>query len=109
MAGNLFSLGALKRIRLQDVIFPKGMVKAHRGPLLGIEDARKILGVLGRLLVGTIVKPTAGFSVLEVLSKNINALVHVHRTMHEAITRDKAHLYNKHAGAVQTGPIGRRH
>jgi ribulose-bisphosphate carboxylase large chain len=34
---------------------------------------------------------TAGFSALEVLSRNVNVPVHVHRTMHGAITRDKGH------------------
>jgi ribulose-bisphosphate carboxylase large chain len=184
VAGNLFGLGALKKVRLQDVVLPEGLVKAHRGPRFGIEDARKILGVFGRPLIGTIVKPkvgldpagtaavaaaavrggldlvkddetltdqsfcpmvprveavmnalerveketgkrafyavnvtagadqildraekaiehganmvmvdvlTAGFSALEVLSRNVKVPVHVHRTMHGAITRDKAH------------------
>lgn len=184
VAGNLFGLGALKKVRLEDVIFPESLVRAHRGPSFGIEDARKILGVFDRPLVGTIVKPkvgldpagtaavaaaavrggldlvkddetltdqkfcplvsrveavmsaldkvekemgkkafyavnvttgadqileraenavdhganmvmvdvlTAGFSALEVLSRNVNVPVHVHRTMHGAFTRDKAH------------------
>jgi ribulose-bisphosphate carboxylase large chain len=184
VAGNLFGLGALKKVRLQDVVLPEGLVTAHRGPRFGIEDARKILGVFGRPLVGTIVKPkvgldpagtaavaaaavrggldlvkddetltdqsfcpmvprveavmsaldkveketgkrafyavnvtagadqildraekaiehganmvmvdvlTAGFSALEVLSRNVKVPVHVHRTMHGAFTRDKAH------------------
>lgn len=184
VAGNLFGLGALKKVRLEDVIFPESLVRAHRGPSFGIEDARKILGVFDRPLVGTIVKPkvgldpagtaavaaaavrggldlvkddetltdqkfcplvsrveavmsaldkvekemgkkafyavnvttgadqileraenavdhganmvmvdvlTAGFSALEDLSRNVNVPVHVHRTMHGAFTRDKAH------------------
>lgn len=184
VAGNLFGLGALKKVRLEDVIFPEGLVKAHRGPRFGIEDARKILGVFERPFVGTIIKPkvgldpkgtaevagaavlggldlikddetltnqsfcpmvprleavmgaldkaeqetgkkafyavnvttgadqiltraetavdhganmvmvdvlTAGFSAVEVLSKNVNVPIHVHRTMHAALTRDKSH------------------
>lgn len=184
VAGNLFGLGALKKVRLQDVVFPESLVQAHRGPRFGIDEARKILGVYDRPLVGTIVKPkvgldpagtaavaaaavrggldlvkddetltdqsfcpliprleavmsaldrveqetgkrsfyavnvttgadrileraeaavdhganmvmvdvlTAGFSALEVLSKNVDVPVHVHRTMHGAFTRDKAH------------------
>jgi ribulose-bisphosphate carboxylase large chain len=184
VAGNLFGLGALKKVRLQDVIFPESLVRAHKGPKFGIEDARKILGVFDRPLVGTIVKPkvgldpagtaavaaaavrggldlvkddetltdqvfcplvprveavmsaldrveketgkkafyavnvtsgadqileraemavdhganmvmvdvlTAGFSALEVLSRHTSVPVHVHRTMHGAFTRDKAH------------------
>ena len=34
---------------------------------------------------------TAGFSALEVLSRNVNVRVHVHRTMHGAFSRDKGH------------------
>ena len=60
VAGNLFGLGALKKVRLQDVIFPESLVRAHKGPRFGIEDARKILGVYDRPLVGTIVKPKVG-------------------------------------------------
>lgn len=184
VAGNLFGLGALKKVRLQDIIFPDSLLSAHKGPRFGIEDARKILGVYDRPLVGTIVKPkvgldpkgtaevaaaavrggldlvkddetltdqsfcpiiprleavmsaldrveketgkkafyavnvtagsdvileraeravehganmvmidvlTAGFSALEQLSRNLDVPVHVHRTMHGAFTRDRAH------------------
>jgi len=184
VAGNLFGLGDLKKVRLQDIIFPERLARAHRGPRFGIEDARKILGVNDRPLVGTIVKPkvgldpaataavaaaavrggldlvkddetltdqkfcplasrveevmsaldkvetetgkkafyavnvttgadqileraekavdlganmvmvdvlTAGFSALEVLSRNVKVPVHVHRTMHGAFTRDRSH------------------
>lgn len=184
VAGNLFGLGDLKKVRLQDVIFPESLMHAHKGPRFGIEDARRILDVHHRPFVGTIVKPkvgldpkgtaavasaavrggldlvkddetltdqsfcrliprleavmdsldkveketgkkafyavnvttgadqileraeeavdhganmvmidvlTSGFSALEVLSRNINVPIHVHRTMHGAFTRDKAH------------------
>jgi len=184
IAGNLFGLGSLKKVRLLDVDFPESLVRAHRGPRFGIDDARRLIEAYGRPLVGTIVKPkvgldpagtaevaaaavrggldlvkddetltdqsfcpmvkrveavmsaldkveqetgkkafyavnvttgadqilersekavdhganmvmvdvlTAGFSALEVLSRNVNVPVHVHRTMHGAITRDKGH------------------
>ncbi len=184
VAGNLFGLGALKKVRLQDVLFPESLVRAHKGPRFGIEDAREILGVFDRPFVGTIVKPkvgldpkgtadvaaaavrggldlvkddetltdqrfcpmvprveavmsaldkiemetgkkafyavnvttgadqileraqravdhganmvmvdvlTAGFSAVEVLSRNVKVPIHVHRTMHAAFTRDRAH------------------
>jgi ribulose-bisphosphate carboxylase large chain len=60
VAGNLFGLGDLKKVRLQDVIFPDSLLSAHRGPRFGIEDARKFLGVYDRPLIGTIVKPKVG-------------------------------------------------
>jgi len=60
VAGNLFGLGDLKKVRLLDIIFPESLLRAHKGPRFGIEDARKILGVFDRPLVGTIVKPKVG-------------------------------------------------
>lgn len=184
IAGNLFGLGALKKVRLLDVDFPESLVRVHPGPRFGIEDARKIIEAYNRPFVGTIVKPkvgldpagtaevaaaavrggldlvkddetltdqsfcpmiprleavmsaldkveqetgkkafyavnvttgadqileraekavdhganmvmidvlTAGFSALEVLSRNVKVPIHVHRTMHGAMTRDKGH------------------
>lgn len=184
VAGNLFGLEALQKVRLQEVIFPRKLVRAHQGPQVGIEEARRLVEAYGRPLVGTIVKPkvgldprgtaevaaaavkggldlvkddetltdqafcpmvprveevmsmlekveletgkkafyavnvtsgadqileraeralehganmvmvdvlTAGFSSLEVLSRNLKVPIHVHRTMHGALTRDKAH------------------
>ncbi|MEM2096855.1 MAG: RuBisCO large subunit C-terminal-like domain-containing protein [Methanothrix sp.] len=160
------------------------MVRAHSGPKFGIEEARRIINVHDRPLVGTIVKPkvglnprqtaevagaavrggldlvkddetltdqrfcpmeerveevmaeldrvesetgkrafyavnvtagadtileraeraidrganmlmidvlTAGFSALEALARGVDLPIHVHRTMHGAITRDRAH------------------
>lgn len=60
VAGNLFGLADLKKVRLLDVIFPQSLVSAHRGPRFGIKEARKILGVFDRPLVGTIIKPKVG-------------------------------------------------
>ena len=62
VAGNLFGLGDLKKVRLLDIIFPQSLVNAHKGPRFGIEEARKILGVFDRPLVGTIIKPKVGLS-----------------------------------------------
>jgi ribulose-bisphosphate carboxylase large chain len=62
VAGNLFGLSALKKVRLLDVIFPQSLVKAHKGPRVGIKEARKFLGVFDRPLVGTIIKPKVGLS-----------------------------------------------
>jgi ribulose-bisphosphate carboxylase large chain len=60
VAGNLFGLSDLRKVRLQDVIFPESLLCAHKGPRFGIDDARKILKVHGRPLIGTIVKPKVG-------------------------------------------------
>lgn len=60
VAGNLFGLGDLKKVRLQDVIFPDSLLSAHKGPRFGIEDARKILGAYDRPLIAAIFKPKVG-------------------------------------------------
>lgn len=184
LAGNLFGLGALKNVRLLDITLPEKLVRMHGGPRFGIKEARDILQVYERPLVGTIIKPkvglspertarvaydaalggvdlikddetlanqsfcplkqrveevmnrlervetqtgkkifyvvnvtwgadeiveraedavqrganmvmidvlTAGFDALKTLSRNISLPVHVHRTMHAAITRDRKH------------------
>lgn len=62
IAGNLFGLGALKNVRLQDVEFPEKLLRVHKGPRYGIQEARKILGVYDRPLVGTIIKPKVGLN-----------------------------------------------
>ncbi len=62
IAGNLFGLGDLKKVRLLDVVFPQSLVLAHKGPKFGIKEARKILSVFDRPLVGTIIKPKVGLS-----------------------------------------------
>jgi len=184
IAGNLFGLGSIQKVRLLDVVFTENLIKAHPGPRFGIEEARKILGVENRPLAGTIIKPkvglnpkdtaevasqavmggldlvkddetltnqsfcpmterldavmagldkvenetgkkafyavnvtcagdqileraetaidhganmvmidvlTSGFSALETLSRNVNVPIHVHRTMHGALTRYQGH------------------
>ncbi len=60
IAGNVFGLDALKRLRLNDVRFPAGLVKGFQGPRFGIDGVRALLGIEGRPLVGTIIKPKLG-------------------------------------------------
>ena len=62
IAGNLFGLGSLKGVRLEDVSFPKSITSQFKGPKFGAEGLRKILGRPEKPLVGTIVKPKIGLS-----------------------------------------------
>lgn len=62
VAGNIFGMKAVKSIRLQDVSFPKSILKSFSGPKYGIQGVRKILGVKNRPLVGTIIKPKLGLN-----------------------------------------------
>ena len=62
IAGNLFGLGALKAVRLEDVTFPKSILEQFKGPKFGAEGIRKALKRSEEPLVGTIVKPKIGLS-----------------------------------------------
>ena len=64
VAGNLFGLTGLDRVKLLDVEFPKNYVKAFPGPQFGIEEIRKLVGTTSnrRPHVGTIIKPKVGLN-----------------------------------------------
>ncbi|MDI3482559.1 MAG: ribulose-bisphosphate carboxylase large chain [Candidatus Methanomethylophilaceae archaeon] len=62
IAGNLFGLADIDGVRLEDVIFPPGILKQFKGPKFGIGGLRKILDRPEKPLVGTIVKPKIGLS-----------------------------------------------
>ena len=53
---------AVKAIRLEDVSFPKSILKSFAGPKYGIEGIRKMMKIKSRPLVGTIIKPKLGLS-----------------------------------------------
>ena len=63
IAGNIMGMKAVKTIRLQDVSFPKSILKSFSGPKYGIEGIRKMMKVKSRPLVGTIIKPKLGLNV----------------------------------------------
>ncbi len=62
IAGNLFGLGSLKGVRLEDVSFPPSITSQFKGPKFGADGLRKVLGRPEKPLVGTIVKPKIGLS-----------------------------------------------
>ncbi len=62
ISGNLFGLGALKGVRLEDVTFPKSILEQFKGPKFGAKGIRDALGRPEKPLVGTIVKPKIGLS-----------------------------------------------
>ena len=62
ISGNLFGLGALKAVRLEDVTFPKSILEQFKGPKFGSEGIRRLLDRPEKPLVGTIVKPKIGLS-----------------------------------------------
>jgi len=62
IAGNIFGMKAVKAIRLEDISFPKSILKNFSGPRYGIQGIRKMMGVKNRPLVGTIIKPKLGLT-----------------------------------------------
>jgi len=62
IAGNIFGMKAVKNLRLQDIEFPKSIIKSFKGPKFGISGIRRLLKVRERPLVGTIVKPKVGLN-----------------------------------------------
>ena len=62
VAGNLFELHAFSGLRLEDLHLPAAFEAAGPGPAFGIAGTRRLAGVEGRPLIGTIVKPSVGLT-----------------------------------------------
>jgi len=60
VAGNVFGLDAIESLRLNDIHLPEALAKSFPGPKYGMNGVRHLLGVEGRPLVGTIIKPKLG-------------------------------------------------
>ncbi len=60
IAGNILGMKAVQSIRLEDVSFPKKILKSYKGPKYGILGIRKLLKIKNRPIVGTIIKPKLG-------------------------------------------------
>ncbi len=65
IAGNIFGMKAVKNLRLEDVNFPKKLVKSFKGPQFGIRGIRKMLKIYDRPLTATVPKPKVGLSTKE--------------------------------------------
>lgn len=65
IAGNVFGMKAIDTLRLEDVRFPRELIKAYKGPAFGIPGIRGLLKARDRPLVGTIIKPKMGLSAKE--------------------------------------------
>lgn len=62
IAGNIFGMKAVNKLRLIDIGFPEVLVKSFKGPRFGIQGIRKLTKTKKRPLVGTIVKPKVGLT-----------------------------------------------
>ena len=65
IAGNLFELKQLSGIRLVDIRLPATFSRPFTGPKFGCEGTRKLLGIYGRPIIGTIIKPSVGLSPIQ--------------------------------------------
>lgn len=62
VAGNLFELREFSGLRLLDMQLPAAFADAYGGPQFGIGGTRELLGIQGRPLIGTIIKPSVGLT-----------------------------------------------
>lgn len=65
VAGNIFSMKKVNKLRLEDLEFPEKYVRGFSGPAFGIDGIRKITGIKDRPLIGSIIKPKIGLSAEE--------------------------------------------
>lgn len=62
IAGNLYELSDHSGCKLLDVELPAAFAARYPGPQFGIAGTRRLAGVTGRPIIGTIVKPSVGLS-----------------------------------------------
>lgn len=62
VAGNLFELKHFSVLRVIDIRLPPAFGDASAGPGFGIAGSRRLAGVTDRPLIGTIIKPSVGFT-----------------------------------------------
>lgn len=65
VAGNIFGMKAVRRLRLLDLRLPKGYLRSFRGPHYGIPGLRRRLRIPRRPLTATVPKPKLGWSSAE--------------------------------------------
>ncbi|WP_245422850.1 3-oxo-isoapionate-4-phosphate decarboxylase OiaX [Rhizobium sp. S9] len=58
--GGVYSIKGMTGIRIVDMKLPEAFRSAHPGPQFGIPGSRRLTGVEGRPIIGTIVKPALG-------------------------------------------------
>jgi len=65
IAGNVFGMKALDRLRLIDASLPAEYLRHFKGPHFGMEGIRDMMKVRGRPLTGAVPKPKVGFTAEE--------------------------------------------
>jgi ribulose-bisphosphate carboxylase large chain len=62
LQGNLYELAQFSGLKLMDFTVPTSFAAHFRGPAFGVGGSRRLTGVTGRPLIGTIIKPSIGLS-----------------------------------------------
>lgn len=65
VAGNLFELKQFSGLKLTALRLPRAFADAYAGPAFGVEGTRRLSGVASGPLIGTIIKPSVGFTAEE--------------------------------------------
>ena len=60
--GGVYSIKGFTGIRVIDMKLPKAFGEAWPGPQFGVAGSRKLTGVYGRPIIGTIIKPALGLA-----------------------------------------------
>jgi ribulose-bisphosphate carboxylase large chain len=60
--GGVFSVRGLSGVRIVGLTLPPEFIRAHPGPAFGIAGSRRLTGVQGRPLIGSIIKPNLGLA-----------------------------------------------
>ena len=58
--GGAYSIRQLSGLRIVDMVLPPAFAAAHPGPQFGAAGSRRLTGVVGRPIIGSIVKPALG-------------------------------------------------
>lgn len=75
LQGNLFELRQFSGLRLLDIDLPSSFKVHFHGPHFGVSGTRKLTGVYGRPVLGTIIKPSLGMTP-EDTAELVRTLVH---------------------------------
>jgi ribulose-bisphosphate carboxylase large chain len=65
VAGNIFGMKRIKRIRLEDMVFSRKIMRPYKGPVMGLREIRNMTRIKNRPVVGTIYKPKLGLTARE--------------------------------------------
>ena len=65
LVGNVLGMKQIKALKLLDLWFPSAMLEQYDGPSYTLDDMKKYLGIKGRPVLGTIIKPKMGLTSAE--------------------------------------------